>query len=139
MLFHNYPTIIEYFAPQFRSCFDSEKDYKQFKRAITGLLVSDNKTIEAMNRLLVIDQIDQSNFNRFFHRAASKLEHINEKRLAVLQATAGSKMKADGPVRGVLSIDNSLLKHYGKHFEVPTIISTAGGKAIPFVFATTLI
>lgn len=117
MLFSNYPSIIEYFARYFEDCFDSEKDYKQFKRAITGLLVSDNKTIEAMNRLLLVDQIDQSNFNRFFHRIASKLEVINEHRLDMLQEKEGSKMKADGPVRGVLSIDNSLLKHYGKHFD----------------------
>lgn len=117
LLLNNYPSIIEYFSPYFESCFDTSRDYKQFKRAITGLLLSDNKTLEAMNRLLLIDQIDQSNFNRFFHRIVPKLSLVNEKRLALLQSKRGTAIKSSGPIRGVLSIDNSLLKHYGKHFE----------------------
>lgn len=117
MLLHDYPSIVEYFSSEFKDCFSSETDYKQFKRAISGFMISDNKTIEAMNRLLIVDQIDQSNFNRFFHRIGPQLYLINEKRLALLQATLGTRFKDSGKIRGVLSIDNSLLKHYGKCFD----------------------
>jgi hypothetical protein len=78
-------------------------------------MVSDNKTVEAINKMFAFHSCDQSTFNRFFNNQRFDLEALNNQRLNLLQSFDGTRFKAQKG-EGVLSVDNSLLKHYGKHF-----------------------
>ena len=112
----DFPSIVKRYAPIFEDCF-SEAHYKHFKKAVSGFIVSENKTIEGMNRIFVNDSTDQSTFNKFFNSDRYDLEYINEKRLELLQGLASTRFKTGKKQNGVLSVDNSLLKHYGKKID----------------------
>jgi len=116
MLLVEFPSIVKKYAPFFESCFSSAH-YEHFKKAVSGFIVSDNKTIEGMNRIFVNDEKDQSTFNRFFNSDRFDLESINEQRLRMLQSLKHTQFKTSKRSNGVLSVDNSLLKHYGKKFD----------------------
>jgi DDE superfamily endonuclease len=112
MLLVDFPSIVKKYAPVFEPYFSAE-GYEHFKRAISGFIVSDNKTLEAINRMFVRHTGDQSCFNKFFNRQNFDLEAVNCARLDMLHSNAGTCFKE----KGVLSVDNSLLKHYGRHFD----------------------
>jgi len=110
----DFPDIVKKYAPYFESCF-SEAGYKHFQKAISGFIVGENKTLEEINRLFIKDSRNQSSFNKFFHRQNFDLEQINDERLAMLQQNEKTRFKFNEKTKGVLSIDSTLLKHYGKH------------------------
>ena len=112
MLLVDFPSIVKKYAPGFEPCFSPE-GYEHFKKAVSGFIVSDNKTLEAINRMFVRNPVDQSCFNKFFNRQNFDLEEVNRTRLDMLQDNGGTRFKE----KGVLSVDNSLLKHYGRHFD----------------------
>lgn len=107
----SFPEIVGHYAPCFRSCF-SEAGFLHFQKAITGFLVSENKTLSEINKLFAFETRDQSSFNRFFNRQSFDLRAVNAARLEMLHAQSDNQFKP----KGVLSIDSSLLTHYGKHF-----------------------
>jgi len=106
------PEIVSHYEPFFRSVFSSEA-LEQFKRYISGLIVSENKTVEGINRIFVIDVRNQSSLNRLLTESPFSVEELNRCRLKLLSSLTGTKMKP----KGVLSLDDTLLMHYGKHFE----------------------
>ena len=53
------PEIVRHYAPWFESVFSSEA-LLQFQRYLGGLIISENKTVEGINRLFVIDSRNQS-------------------------------------------------------------------------------
>ena len=112
MLLVDFPSIVKKYAPIFEHCFSPE-GYEHFKKAVSGFIVSDNKTLEAINRMFIHSPRHQASFNKFFNRQNFDLEEINLVRLDMLQGGAGTCFKE----KGVLSVDNSLLKHYGRHFD----------------------
>jgi hypothetical protein len=112
MVLFDFPSIVKQYAPYFESCFSPE-GYLHFQKAVSGFIVSENKTLEAINRMFVQNARHQSSFNRFFGRQNFDLAKLNTARIRMLQSLAGTRFKP----KGVLSIDNSLLKHYGKHFD----------------------
>jgi len=114
MVLLDFPSIVKQYAPYFEDCFSSE-GYEHFKKAVSGFIVSENKTLEAINRLFVHNSKHQSSFNKFFNRQNFDLSKINATRLSMLQQKEATKFKF-GKGQGVVSLDNSLLKHYGKHF-----------------------
>jgi len=57
------PELVRHYAPYFEGVF-SEQALEQFKRYISGLLVSENKTVDGINRLFVYDVRHQSSLNR---------------------------------------------------------------------------
>ena len=57
------PEIVSHYAPWFEPIF-SEEGLIQFQRYVSGLLVSDNKTIDGINRLVVYESRNQSSLNR---------------------------------------------------------------------------
>ena len=107
-----FPQLVEHYAPEFQSVFSAEA-YVEFKRYISGLMVSENKTVEGINRLLLVENRNQSSLNRLLSRSPFSLRALNQARLQMLTKVAGTKMKR----KGVLSIDDTLLPHYGRHFE----------------------
>lgn len=107
-----FPIIVEHYAPYFKEVFSAEA-FVEFKRYVSGLIVSENKTVEGINRLMVNEERNQSSLNRLLTASPFSLERLNEARLKMLASVPGSRMKK----RGVLSIDDTLLTHYGCSFE----------------------
>ncbi len=113
----DFPSIVEKYASYFEKDF-SKAGYLHFKKALSGFIVSENKTLDAINALFVNNRRNQSSFNRFFNTQDFDLDQINEGRLSMLQQNEHTQFKP--PTRqsaGVLAIDNTLLKHYGECFD----------------------
>lgn len=112
----SFPSIVEKYSAYFQSCL-SEKELLHFKKAVSGYILSENKTISGINGMFMFHQCDQSTFNRFFNDEALDLHSINESRLNMLQSRPATRMKPGREGGGVISVDNTLLKHYGKKFD----------------------
>jgi hypothetical protein len=107
-----FPEVVEHYAPHFAEVFSAEA-LIQFKRYISGLIVSENKTVEGINRLFVHESRNQSSLNRLLTVSPFSLVGLNQARLAMLDSVAGTRLKP----KGVLSVDDTLLTHYGDQFE----------------------
>lgn len=57
------PEIVRHYAPFFESVF-SPAAFCQFQRYVSGLIVSENKTVDGINRIFFIDTRNQSSLNR---------------------------------------------------------------------------
>lgn len=110
------PEIVNRYAPHFKEIF-SEAEFEHFKRYLSGLIVSENKTVEAINRLFVIEVKHQSSLNRFLTASSYKVEDVNQKRLDLMNAQTQTALKGKASNCGVLALDDTFLTHYGKHFE----------------------
>lgn len=106
------PDIVQHYAPFFASVF-SPQALQQFQRYLSGLILSENKTVEGINRLFVLDTRHQSSLNRLLTESPFDIEALHQARLALLQSLPGTQMKP----KGVLSVDDTLLSHYGQHFD----------------------
>ena len=107
-----FPELVQHYAPFFGGVF-SEQAFIEFQRYISGLIVSENKTVEGINRLFVVESRNQSSLNRLLTKSPFTLGTLNRKRLNLLASLPGTQMKQ----RGVLSLDDTLLTHYGRHFD----------------------
>lgn len=107
-----FPELVQHYAPYFADVF-SEAAFVEFQRYISGLIVSENKTVEGINRLLVNESRNQSSLNRLLTVSPFSLKALNRKRHDLLSSLSGTQMKGEG----ALSVDDTLLKHYGEHFE----------------------
>ncbi len=106
------PELVKHYAPYFTDVF-SEEAFVEFQRYISGLIVSENKTVEGINRLFVNESRNQTSLNRLLTRSPYQVSEINQARLELLASLEGTRMKP----RGVLGIDDTLLTHFGHHFE----------------------
>ena len=111
------PQVVEHFAPHFKSVFRDESAYLSFQRYLSGLIVSENKTVQAINRHFVVQVRHQVTLNRFLTDWSYEWQSLNKTRLAFLQKHPQTCFKTERGNRGVLSIDDTLLTHYGAHFE----------------------
>lgn len=110
------PEVVKHYAPHFSSVFTAE-ELEHFKKYISGLIVSENKTIEAINRLFVLDIKHQSTLNRFLTASHYEVKQLNHQRLALMNQQTESKLKGLGAHGGVLGLDDTMLIHYGKKFD----------------------
>src|SRR5262249_10220886 len=99
-------------APFFASVF-SPAALQQFQRYISGLIVSENKTVDGINRLFVLDARNQSSLNRLLTESPFAVSALHQARLALLQSLPGTQMKP----QAVLCSDDPVLPHYGKHLD----------------------
>jgi hypothetical protein len=106
------PEIVRHYAPWFEEVFSPEA-WVQFQRYVSGLMVSENKSVEGINRLVVHENRNQSSLNRLLTASPFSEAALNEQRLALLASLSGTQMKA----KGVLSLDDTLLSHYGQQFD----------------------
>jgi hypothetical protein len=106
-----FPELVKHYAPAFASVFSAEA-WVEFERYISGLIVSENKTVEGINRLFVQDSRNQSSLNRLLTQSPYDLTTLNEARLTLLAGLPGTQMKP----AGVFSLDDTLLIHSGTHF-----------------------
>ncbi len=107
-----FPELVQHYAPYFQDVFSAEA-FVEFQRYIRGLIVSENKTVDGINRLFVEESRNQSSLNRLLTESPFTLEALNGARLKVLNSQSGTQLKP----RGVLSADDTLLIHYGQDFE----------------------
>jgi hypothetical protein len=112
-----FPRLVDHYAAHFSSAFSADA-FIQFKRYISGLIVSENKTVEGINRLFVHESRNQSSLNRLLTESPFSLDELNRCRLAVMNSLPGTALKKDG----VLSFDDTLLTHYGHHFDKIAIL-----------------
>src|SRR5215475_8506990 len=106
------PELVRHYAPFFATVFSPEA-FAQFQRYVSGLIVSENKTVDGINRLFVLEVRNQSSLNRWLTESPFSVDALNQARLALLASLAGTQLKP----QGVLSIDDTLLTHYGQHFD----------------------
>jgi hypothetical protein len=85
----------------------------EFERYISGLIVSENKTVDGINRLFIHESRNQSSLNRLLTGSPYSLATLNQARLDLLASLPGTRMKP----KGVFSVDDTLLTHYGQGFE----------------------
>lgn len=107
-----FPGLVEHYAPHFERVFSPEA-FVQFKRYVSGLIVSENKTVDGINRLFIIENRHQSSLNRMLTESPFSRTDLNQARLDLLDSMAATRLKP----RGVPSMDDTLLTHYGRHFE----------------------
>lgn len=110
------PQVVEHFAPYFKDLFTCS-EYEQFQRYLSGLIISENKTVEGINRHFVVEVRDQSTLNRFLTDSKYEWEALNQRRLDFLQTKQDTQFKTTGKLKGVLGIDDTLLTHYGSYFD----------------------
>lgn len=110
------PRVIERYAPFFEDLFSAE-GYGHFCRFLSGLLVSENKTLESINRLFVIEPRNQSSLNRFINRSNFDRNSLSLRRVMLMQGCEQTRFKCSVGSSGVLSLDDSLLSHYGRQFD----------------------
>jgi hypothetical protein len=106
------PEIVRHYAAWFEPVFSAEA-LVQFERYVSGLIVSENKTVEGINRLVVYESRNQSSLNRLLSRSPFSEKQLNQRRLALLDSLPGTRLKP----KGVISVDDTLLSHYGQQFE----------------------
>ena len=107
-----FPEIVQHYAPFFKEVFSAEA-FIQFERYISGLIVSENKTVDGINRLFAVESRNQSSLNRLLTESPFSLAALNQARLKLLSSLPGTQMKP----KGVYSVDDTLLTHYGQDFE----------------------
>src|SRR3989304_1701361 len=107
-----FPELVQHYAVFFQEVFSPEA-FIEFQRYISGLIVSENKTVDGINRLFVVESRNQSSLNRLLTESPFFLEELNRSRLRLLASLPGTEIKP----KGVLGIDDTLLIHYGQDFE----------------------
>jgi hypothetical protein len=107
-----FPELVQHYAPFFRDVF-SAAALIEFERYISGLIVSENKTVDGINRVFVVESRNQSSLNRLLAASPFKIAELNQARLDLLASLPGTQMKP----KGVFSVDDTLLIHYGQDFE----------------------
>jgi len=88
--------------------FFSRKQYKHFRDFVTGLIVSDNKTVQEINDCF--NNTDQSNMNRFLTKSEWDWKEINDARINQIKAYCTLR-------KGILIIDPTFLHKTGKKME----------------------
>ena len=107
-----FPELVQHYASFFAEVFSAEA-FVEFQRYISGLIVSENKTVEGINRLFVLESRNPSSLNRLLTESPFSLEALNRARLGLLASLPGTQIKP----KGVLGVDDTLLAHYGQEFE----------------------
>lgn len=107
-----FPEVVQHYAPFFEGVFSADA-FIEFQRYLSGLIVSENKTVDGINRLFVVESRNQSSLNRLLTQSPFSLEALNQARLGVLERFPQTRRKP----KGVLTVDDTLLTHYGQDFE----------------------
>jgi DDE superfamily endonuclease len=107
-----FPELVRHYAPYFETVFSADA-FVEFERYISGLIVSENKTVDGINRLFVNESRNQSSLNRLLTESPFSLDDLNRARLTLMSSLPGTQLKRNG----VLSVDDTFLIHYGEHFD----------------------
>lgn len=117
------PEIVKHYTTWFEDVFEEEA-LIQFQRYVSGLMVSENKTVDGMNRVIVYESRNQSSLNRLLTESPYSEQSLEKQRLAMMASLAETEMKE----KGVLSVDDTHLIHYGQQFDEIAILWDPVGK-----------
>jgi SRSO17 transposase len=96
------PPFVKKYAEGYQDLFSPEQ-FEHFRRYLTGLLVCENKTIQAINGAFVVEVKNQSSLNRFFTEYPWSATALNERRLELLRKDSATTPKK----HSVLIIDDT--------------------------------
>jgi len=106
----NPPEIVQNALDEFLApLFANNPQRKHLANYLTGLMISENKTIDGMTKEMP-NASDQSCLNRFMTEVDWDHEGMNQKRIDWLQQFDDTKFHE----RGVIALDNVLLEKSGK-------------------------
>ena len=74
------PEFVRHYAPFFKDVF-SAVVFIEFERYISGLIVSENKTVDGIKRLFVVESRKQSSLNQLMTESPFSLATLNQARL----------------------------------------------------------
>ncbi len=74
-----FPELVKHYVPHFSSVFSAEA-WVEFERYISGLIVSENKTVDSINCLFVHESRNQSSLNRLLTHSPFELSALNQTR-----------------------------------------------------------
>ena len=105
------PIFVETILPRFSSIFNKAQ-LRHFGEYLTGLIVSENKTVTGINTQF-IDHTDQSSKNHFLTEAEWDENSVTHERLCIVKEKCEKHRITDG----LVIIDDSLAHKSGKHIE----------------------
>jgi hypothetical protein len=106
------PTLVAEAVEEFADLFENKCQVAHFANYLTGLMVSENKTVTGITGEFV-NASDQSCLNRFLNEVEWNEYELNERRIDLL--IGGGDLKVHP--RGVIALDNVLIDHTGTHIE----------------------
>jgi SRSO17 transposase len=96
------PPTIKKYAEGYQDLLSPEQ-YEHVKRYLTGLFVSENKTIQVINGSFVVEVKNQSSLNRFLTEYPWSATAVNERRLELLRQDPATTPKK----HAVLIVDDT--------------------------------
>ena len=107
-----FPTVVEEALEEFGGLFANAPERRHFGEYLTGLVVTERKNVSAINAEFA-DTTDQCCLNRWITQVPWDEKQLNEHRLDWLHDRPSTRYSA----RGVIAIDNTLVKHSGEQIE----------------------
>lgn len=110
-----FPSVVTRYANHFDSLFHNSQQQQHFREYVSGLILADQATIDAINHLFV-ERNDQSALNKFVTQAVWNEEELNRRRVQL----EGQSLERDGLTahHGYLIIDDTLTHHVGQHIQL---------------------
>ncbi len=90
-----FPELVRQYAPHFATVFSPEA-LIQFERYISGLIVSENKTVDGINRMVVCESRHQSSLNRLLTESPFRSMSLTELAWACWKACPARNSNAMG-------------------------------------------
>ena len=105
------PSFVEAILPRF-SCIFNTSQLRHFGEYLTGLIVSNNKTVTGINSQF-LHHTDQSSKNHFMTASDWDEQKVTDERLCMVKEQCEKRHISDG----IVVIDDSLAHKSGKHIE----------------------
>lgn len=110
-----FPSVVAHYADRFDSLFHSPQQQQHFREYVSGLILADQATIDAINGLFV-EHNDQSALNKFLTQAVWDEQELNRRRLQ-LEVQSLQRDGLTAP-HGYLIIDDTLTHHVGQQIQL---------------------
>lgn len=111
----DFPSVVARYADQFDPLFANAQQQRHFREYVSGLILADKATVEAINGLFV-ESNDQSALNKFLTHAPWDETALNARRL---QLEREALQRAGASARqGYLILDDTLAHHVGQAMEL---------------------
>src|SRR5713226_8675358 len=110
-----FPGVVARYANHFDSLFHNPQQQQHFREYVSGLILADHATIDAINNLFV-ERNDQSALNKFVTQATWDEQELNRRRVQLeVQSVQCDGLTAP---HGYLIIDDTLTHHVGQYIQL---------------------
>ncbi len=110
-----FPSVVAHYADHFDSLFHNLQQHQHFREYVSGLILADQATIDAINGLFV-EHNDQSALNKFLTQAVWDELELNRRRIQ-LEVQSLQRDGLTAP-HGYLIIDDTLTHHVGQQIQL---------------------